>query len=86
MIHSEHPGHPEPLMLYSTTLALGDLEYFVQALIGLGVLFVWFMTILIVLVDKGSPAHKIMWMIAAIVLPGISLILYLCLAHRTRHL
>lgn len=73
-------------MLYSTTLALGDLSYFIPTLICLAVIFFWFVTILTVMVDKGSPLHKIMWMVAAIVLPGVSLILYFCLAHRTRQL
>lgn len=76
----------DSLTLYSTTLALGDLEQLAQALIGLTVMFFWFVTILVVMVDKGSPLHKVIWMLAAIVLPVISLILYFCLAHRTRRL
>ena len=73
-------------MQCSLVLALGDLQALMGGLIVMTVLFFALITIIVVVVDKGSPLHKIIWMVLALLLPVISLILYFTIGGRTRNL
>lgn len=74
-------------MSYSTTLALGaTLGEMAAGLAMLTSIFFILITIIVVLVDKGTPLHKIIWMVLALLLPVLSLILYFKMGARTRNL
>ncbi len=70
----------------SPVLALGDFEAFIQALIGLIIIWFWAVTFLVVFFDSGTATHKILWWLVTIPLPGVSLALYFLLRRRTRRL